>query len=579
MGKSIEDYEKSGFAVRLARLITGAEATLSDYRRKYRTTMEFFAGDMYAKKKLADKHKPVLYNKLQQAVLIYTRMLAARNPEVLVRARDTGLNHLAFAYQGIINEDIRTLGLEREVQRIIMDTLFFIGVAKIGVCPGGEPKVIDDVRFDAGKPFISRVSPDDFFFDTTAKTLDSCQFVGDVVELDREYVEKGGDYGSEEEVKGWIGGAAGGTQKTGGVRDITGRVENDRLHPTVLMREIYIPKDNMILSMPIGSDKIVRVQEWTGPHKGPYRVLSFVQMPDNILPVPLVYAWYALAREINELFTKISRQASRQKSGLGVFAENIKDGNKIANMADGDIITLAMSKVRGGVNAITEELSVAGINQNVWVYLQWLIGEFDKVTGNLSLLGGLSPQSSTASQDEMLNARASVMEYDMKSGVVSFIRDVLEGYAYFHWSDPMHDFRGRAETPWRNEGVDITLSPDARETPFNSFALEIIPYSMEYRSPKSERNEFLEDVGLLSQYTQNSEYRVSIPALVKGLEERGNIDNLASLLEMKPTATESGDENVLRYESNVSPVKQHVERRVNATTDKGVGAQLAQAMQ
>lgn len=571
------------FAATLDRLIGESEAVIRPFREKYKETMEFFAGDMYGKR---DSNTPTFLNKLQQAILIYSRVLSARNPQVIIKTKNPNLSLLAHSCEAAMNASIRELELDREMQRIIIDALFYVGISKSGLCSSDDAYDMGDTRIDPGKPFISRVSPDDHFFDTTAQVISGRQFVGEYVEMDREWVLTSGYFGETEEVKAWIDSSSHASAKETGVRGISGAKRNTdtRLYPTVIMREVYLPRERKIVYMPYGTAKIVRVQDWNGSESGPYEILSFMQMPDNIMPIPMVQAWYNLARYINNLMVKIAKDAEAQKKGYVVYADSPEDGKMIEAMRNGDIITITKTLASGGAKAIGEEINVGGVNQNVFALLQWMLVQFDEVAGNLSLLGGLSAQSSTLGQDQMLNSRASVMEYDMRSQVVNFMKRTLEKYGSFLWSDPIKELRGSVKIGATE--VDVGIQAEHRaDIDFTDFGMEIIPYSMEFQSPKTQRAEFLEDVQIIAPFVTQNGYQLNIEKLIAGIEERGNIDNLAQIvtrIEQDPAMQMQADgaagKNVIEYQSNVSPFKQHTEKRVSDVTNKGVASRFAAAM-
>ena len=62
--------------------------------------------------------------------------------------------------------------------------------------------------------------------------------------------------------------------------------------------------------------------------------------------------------------------------------------------------------------------------------------EFKMYAGNLDLLGGLSAQSETASQDKLLAGQANKLLDAMQRRVLAFTKQVVKSLAWYLWNDP-----------------------------------------------------------------------------------------------------------------------------------------------
>jgi hypothetical protein len=84
--------------------------------------------------------------------------------------------------------------------------------------------------------------------------------------------------------------------------------------------EVYLPKEQLIVTLPFGpgfgDDDVLRVVEYEGPERGPFHMLGFAYVPDNVLPVPPASIWYYLQVMGNRIARKIGRQAERMKTVL-----------------------------------------------------------------------------------------------------------------------------------------------------------------------------------------------------------------------------------------------------------------------
>ena len=110
------------------------------------------------------------------------------------------------------------------------------------------------------------------------------------------------------------------------------------------------------------------------------------------MPLSPVALWQDLNDLVNTLFRKLSKQAISRKT-VAVFAGGSdEDARRFCGAADGDAI-------RGSGND-PREVSVGGIDQPNLAFAIQVRDLYSVLAGNLDSLGGLSPQSETATQDK-----------------------------------------------------------------------------------------------------------------------------------------------------------------------------------
>ena len=156
---------------------------------------------------------------------------------------------------------------------------------------------------------------------------------------------------------------------------------NDNSDPFTEMCEIwqiFVPEENEVVTFSVdGGDKPLKTVEWKGPKHGPYHMVGFNPVLNNIIPLSPVANWIALDDLENKLYTKLGEQASRQKT-IGITdLQGVTDGQTIIKTSDGDVIAV------GNPNAF-KEASFGGVNQQTLGFALNVKSMADFVMGNLS---------------------------------------------------------------------------------------------------------------------------------------------------------------------------------------------------
>jgi hypothetical protein len=114
---------------------------------------------------------------------------------------------------------------------------------------------------------------------------------------------------------------------------------------------------------------------------------------------------------------------------------------------------------------------------------------FVYMSGNLDALGGLGAQSGTLGQDKLLTQSASERLNDMQDRVVKATTQVVRDLAWYLWRNPYIDLPLTKEiTPTIKR--DFRWNSSQREGDFFDYNFDVVPYSLQSRSP-NERLQFL----------------------------------------------------------------------------------------
>lgn len=501
---------------RLLEAVQQSRNRMQPFREQRLAAVRAFVGSNYGEMSSDDK---VPLNLMQMAVNIYRRQVAARAPQAMIIARDPRLAATADDFELALNWLIREIDLESSISRWVIDAMFSIGVMKVGISPGNQAE-IEGILHDAGRPFADVVDFDDFVFDMNAKSWDLCQFVGNKYTLPYEMAKEMKLFGDEELTPTILSDYnEGGDEKvsilqTGGIWN-----PNRGYMDLVELWDLWLPYDNLFVTVQVvdnsGIDggKVIRVVEWDGPEVGPYHILSFGDVPGNIMPLPPAQAMLDLHDASNRVFRKLVRQADRQKTLTIVASGAEEDGRRIVDANDGDTI-------KSDNPQATKEARYGGPDAASIAFLLQLKDLFVYLGGNLDALGGLGRQANTVGQESLISRSANMLIADMQDRTTTAVRKVIESLADYLWNDPLMAPKVLKKIGNTGLSIPVEFSQDMREGDLLDYMVEIAPYSMQSRTP-TERLQTLQQ--LMTQFV--------IP-LAPQLQQRGIGINMDQFLEI-----------------------------------------------
>ena len=185
--------------------------------------------------------------------------------------------------------------------------------------------------------------------------------------------------------------------------------------------------------------------------------------------------WIDLSEGTNSVWRKLIRQADRQKEFTAVSGPATVDGNTVKTVNDGDIVSVNNPQ---GIQQIRH----GGIDQQNLGFSIQMKQMLTYLMGNIDAIGGLSAQTSTVGQDQMLSQGANRLVDEMRQELAFFNAKVYEDLAMYMWEDPY------IELPLvkRKYGMEIpfTWTPESREGDFSQYNFNIEPYSQRSMSPE-----------------------------------------------------------------------------------------------
>lgn len=438
--------------------------------------------------------RDVPVNMIAMYTTIIGRKLMSNAPRAMLSTFDPSSKAMVAAMESWINKEIYRTQLAETFRRSINDSLFWGGVIKVALATPAD-SASQAWNLDAAEPFAECIDLDDFVFDIHARTFKKVTFIGHrfraplrVIKESKMYsknrTELTADWDQLYNMEGDERISVIGRTSIGG--------DTEEYEDHVDLWEVYLPQHGVIVTLhhdqvsAFGKtgdgreNKALRIQKWIGPDTGPYHILSLGEVPGNIQPTAPVQNLLDLHKSLNRIMRKLMRQADRQKETGLVSGGAAEDGKRILETNDGEF-----SLVDKPENA--KVVNFGGPNQANFQLFMAFKELFSWLSGNLDIAGGLSPQSKTAHQDEMLNQNSSATIGEMQSRVVEHVASVLRAlcwYWHHHPTKTMKVHHVPAGAPVK--GIQRVVTPERRQrVDFEDLDLRVDPYSLQHQTPQT----------------------------------------------------------------------------------------------
>ena len=463
----------------LSKLVETSYDKFNHLRRARAKFLAQYSGRFFARSKPGDmeERKASPINMIYQAVNTLVPNLVFRDPKFKVRSEVMAYRGYADMLELAINKVGKDLKLRNELRMVIVDSLFLAGFMKTGIASSGEFLTLGNIKVPLGEPFASRVDPDDMILDPMARAWDEQVLIGNRFRVLRQDLLDSGQFDPDEirkmatrsDNKSQFEAQYLSGDKQSEVREVLDYVD---------LVELYIPRDQRVVTIPWTkghiADKFLSSIDWSGPETGPYHMLGYAFIPDNLLPIPPVSLWYDLHILGNRIARKIARQADRLKRVLAYEGSAIQDAETIADADDGEAIKVE------NLGAI-KEINFGGTTEDAYSFMSWTETKFSEITNNLDMLSGQKASAPTATQSEMLQSNSSVRLADLQNQVYDFTAEIGSDIGFYLHTDPL------IELPLvkRVQGQDkqVVYTPEMREGKFFDYLLSVQPYSMAKPDP------------------------------------------------------------------------------------------------
>lgn len=511
-----------------SKLINSVEVSyrkLRPYRESVFSLVEDYAGPMYGTEGNSSHtfHRQEKYlNLSKQAVSAYMTLLASNRPRVLLSTTKKDLKPFAHKYQIAVNNLLEDIQIEKTIAQWVRDAYFWIGIVKVHMGDTGEVVTEGDLTMDPGKPFASNVALDDFVFDTSAKKWSECKFAGDIYRMPLEILQNS-DFYSGDALDDLDANEKYTTGSGETLRELSMGAEplQNEIEPMVDVCDLWIPREGVIRTYIVESRRDMKLKEghiaeveWEGKELGPYHLLHFDEVSENIMPCSTAADLQPLERLINNLYRKNARKAARQKDTPVYTPSGEQTARKLRNASDGEWISVTDPRE---VNVIKH----GGIDGNSHGFMLNSMELFDRMAGNLQAMLGLGPSSDTVGQERLIQAAGSRREGQLQTAVVNATIELVKDLSMLLWQDSFTEIPSVQSLESAPQiTYDTSWSPDDRDGEFRDYKFDIDVYSMQYQTPSSR-------VQAVNQLLQS----IYIPLMPMIQQQGGNLD-MAELTKM-----------------------------------------------
>ena len=247
------DPENPTHLSRLTRAREAAYKTLQPFREFRIEAMREMVGKHYGHDG-ASQITPL--NVIQLLVSSYSQHLISNNPAFAVSTKYPDLVPYSKMFQVGLNEQAVEMNLRQTIEDVVTDAMFGFGVAKVGLTATSDDS--QGFLHDAAQPFADHVGTEDWVHDTEASRYEEATFAGNRYRVPLDEVRDNPLY--DQRIRSRVVG----TSKSNA---IVGDAENDRarsigsgtggnydhiLHEQVELWDIWLPRDNLLLTMVAG---------------------------------------------------------------------------------------------------------------------------------------------------------------------------------------------------------------------------------------------------------------------------------------------------------------------------------------
>lgn len=398
-----------------------------------------------------------------------------------------------------LTQQDKKIAIRDTYRRWIVDAIFMMGITKTGLCDSGTAIPFQDGMIDPGTVYTDVVDFDNFVFDPNARRIEDALFIGDRMRVSRQALLESGLYKNElierlpRANEGYLGEERADQLSARNINfQETGELEDE-----VEICELWVPRAKALVTVPAcgggyKADDYLRVADYYGPDDGPYTFLRFTPpVPNNPLPISMVGIWYDLHVMANKMAKKIMEQADRQKDIVGYRRSATDDAQEALDATDGEAI--AMDDPDG-----IKVHSFGGQQRSNEAHVQQLQVWFNMMAGNPEGMAGLSMNSKSATEANMLQGNAQIGQDDMKDLVYAACAQEARKRAWYLHTDPLIEvpLTRRVRTPAQygenpanpaqpliispsvEREIQVFLTPEARCGEFLDFTFTIEPDSM-----------------------------------------------------------------------------------------------------
>lgn len=465
----------------IRRAIQAADDKMQPFRDRRKDNFEMYAGPYYGKGTTNPAEKNggrSIVNLIAQTVDNYHAVLAP----VAIRNQFQAKQGMLVGEGLKLSKAIDNIYDGESICQEVGDPCIFdalaggLGIAVVGIKAGSDILDVQGTHYDAGKPFVEYIDPDDYIVDSNARRWSERVMEGHRYRVALRYLEQNNLYPPDviERMKSLNTEGAGTSDEKVENMSKQAKDSKDALLKEVELIDLTLYLDEGAVSMTItakplmagqddADDLPLSVRPYQGPPKGQYVRLAPLVIPSNLQPHALATVVADQHISADRLAAKMVRQMLRAKSTFAYNRSATDDAIQVANSADGDAVAV------DDVN-LMKEISTGGLSTDFYTALDQLFTLFNQSTGQAQQLGGESGdnKSGTAFEANILQQNLQTRLSRFKEQVEKFFEDISAKLAWYVTTDPL------IKTPVNirmsgGESIDLEYSAETRRGDFLDF--------------------------------------------------------------------------------------------------------------
>ena len=516
MALNFDPYDPQQYA-RLRKVVKYNYRELKPFRDVRRLNIEAARGHYYRTKDDPPNAARDPVNMMDQFVQILVRSFVQSNPKVRVTSRSNP--KAAAIFQAHLNITIREIDLLSTLRRSVQEAILgYMGIVYCGITPTDNDP--------AGEVFCDPIALPDFVVDLAHDEFDQADAMGH--RFARRIGDLLGNDMYDQEMVGKLKGRRSGWSE---LDDRTDGVEYDEDQGSLFdwadLWAILVQPANLVIYMSEDSavNAPLRVETYDGPEFGPYPMLGFDRVLDELMPNSRAAMMLDMHDFVNSQYRRVFMKEDQAAEFHTYEGGAEEDARRVRDAMDGEVMQVnnnnaVKRRTKGGTNPQALATAIHGRQL------------FDELSGNLRLLGGVGPIAETATQERIANTNVSRLVRDMQLQVVEFTKRILQNVAWYEWTHPTRMRRVELKIGKRGMAISELWSPEIREGDFIEHEIDIIPDSMEHRSSAQQLDHLIRGVQTAISLMQMPSERPVIVKAPEFLRKYSELDNLPELGEI-----------------------------------------------
>jgi hypothetical protein len=458
---------------------------MDKYRQARRETILHHSGSPVVAQSLGVvTDKRMMANLMQLSAQAHAITLAWGDPKYKAVAQRPSALPIAKPLEAFLNRWSELICLGDKARMVAMDSFFGFGIFKTAI--GLLPPEVQTITGQQAGPMVQRISQDNFFYDGQADTWDAMTWQADLclVPLDEakryqdflDFNPQGANDLSEYTAQS--------VNKDGKIHQ--GGYSTESAVPMTRIVNVYFPGSAEIATWPandiefsgvVGDPLLVR--KWNGHPKGPYAVLTHLDIPDNIIPVAESESTKRLHVLFNELADRTSHQAVSAKMQPIFETGSERDMQRLEDADD---------RAPVGVQSIDKigQWSKPGPDQSQTAYMAATLQLFKEFSGNLDDTLGLGSTAGTAAQSQLIRQATNARGAEKRRRMDRVMVLVAKQLTHLILNDQAITLPNMGTLEGTDLPLDLTWHPPGvmpRNPDAEDYKIDLIPYTLERRDP------------------------------------------------------------------------------------------------